>query len=143
MATFLLKTEPSEYSYQRLVREKSCVWTGVANATALIHLRAMKKGDLAFIYHTGDEKAIVGLAKVARGAYEDPDAPGLNDKGEPKRAVVDLTPVAEARTPLTLAQIKADPRFKNFALVTIGRLSVMPVDAALEKAIRELAGIKA
>jgi predicted RNA-binding protein with PUA-like domain len=141
MATFLLKTEPGDYSFQRLIREKRCVWTGVSNPTALIHLRAMKAGDLAFIYHTGNEKAVVGLAKVTRGAFEDPDKPGLNERGEPKAAVVELAPVAPSKSPVTLAAIKADPRFRDFALVTMSRLSVMPVGAAHEKALRTLAGL--
>jgi predicted RNA-binding protein with PUA-like domain len=93
------------------------------------------------IYHTGDERAIVGLARVARGAYEDPTKPGVNDAGEPKFAVVDLEPVRAAATALTLASIKADARFKDFALVTHSRLSVMPVPAGVDKALRRLAGV--
>jgi predicted RNA-binding protein with PUA-like domain len=101
----------------------------------------MKAGDEAFIYHTGDEKAVVGLARVARGPYPDPDRPELNAKGEPTFAVVDLEPVAKAKTPLTLAAIKADVRFKDFELVTQSRLSVMPVPGPLAKAIRGLTGV--
>jgi len=141
MATFLLKTEPSEYSFDDLTREKRCVWSGVTNNTALLHLRTMRKGDEAFIYHTGDEKAIVGLAQVVRSAYEDPGQPGLNPKGEPKFAVVDLKPLRRARTPVTLAAIKADPRFAAFPLVTQTRLSVMPVPGSIEAALRKLAGL--
>jgi predicted RNA-binding protein with PUA-like domain len=92
MATFLLKTEPGTYSFDDLVRDKKATWDGVKNAAALIAIRSMKKGDEAFIYHTGDEKAIVGTAIVTRGAYEDPKNPGLNAKNEPKFAVVDLKP---------------------------------------------------
>jgi predicted RNA-binding protein with PUA-like domain len=141
MAIYLLKTEPSEYSFDRLVKEKRCVWSGVSNNTALIHIRAMKAGDEAFIYHTGDEKAVVGLARVARGPYPDPERPELNAKGEPKFAVIDLEPAAKAKTPLTLAAIKADVRFKDFELVTQSRLSVMPVPGPLAKAIRGLTGV--
>ncbi len=141
MATFLLKTEPGTYSFDDLVRDKEATWDGVTNAAALIAIRTMKKGDEAFIYHTGDEKAIVGTAVVTRGAYEDPGNPGLSTKGEPKFAVVDLKPGKRAKTPLTLAKIKADKRFASFSLVTIGRLSVMPVEPAVDRALREMAGL--
>ncbi|MFN5944122.1 MAG: EVE domain-containing protein [Phycisphaerae bacterium] len=141
MPTYLLKTEPSEYSYADLVREKSCVWTGVANPQARGFLRAMKPGDTAFIYHTGDEKAIVGLAKVTKGAYADPAEPGLNGNGEIKAPVVELAPLKLAKTPVTLAAIKADKRFADFALVKSARLSVMPVPAELDKVLRSLASL--
>ncbi|MDX2117004.1 MAG: EVE domain-containing protein [Planctomycetota bacterium] len=141
MATYLLKTEPSEFSFDDLVRDGSCTWDGVSNAAALIHLRAMRAGDEALIYHTGDEKAIVGLAKVSKGAFEDPKQPGTNDRGEPKFAVVNLKPIKRAKTPLMLAQIKSDARFKTLPLVTQGRLSVMAVDAAMDKALRGVAGL--
>ncbi|MCC6678404.1 MAG: EVE domain-containing protein [Phycisphaerales bacterium] len=141
MPTFLLKTEPSEYSFDDLTRDKRAAWTGVSNNTALAHLRAMRKGDEAFIYHTGDEKAIVGLAQVIKSAYQDPEQPGLNPKGEPKFAVVDLKPLRKARTPITLAQIKADKRFAAFPLVTQSRLSVMPVPSDIDTALRTLAGL--
>lgn len=141
MATYLLKTEPSEYSFADLVRDKSCVWTGVANPQARGFLRAMKAGDTAFIYHTGDEKAIVGLAKVTKGAYADPAEPGLNGNGEIKSPVVDLAPLKPAKTPVTLVTIKEDKRFAEFALVKSSRLSVMPVPADLDKALRGMAGL--
>ena len=117
MGTFLLKTEPGTYSYNDLVREKKTAWTGVSNAAAAIHHRSARIGDECFIYHTGDEKAIVGLARVVAGPYEDPKAPGKTPAGEPKNAVIDLAPVKVATTPLTLATIKQDPRFKDFAAV--------------------------
>jgi len=138
MAAFLFKTEPTEYSFDDLVREKRCVWTGVSNPGALIHLRNVKKGDEVFIYHTGDQKAVVGLAKAASDAYEDPRKPGRNDKGEPKFAVVDLTPLRAAKTPIKLAEIKADVRFAEFPLVRQGRLSAMAVSLELAQALREL-----
>lgn len=141
MAVYLLKTEPSEYSFDRLIAEKRCVWSGVSNNTALIHIRAMREGDEAFIYHTGDEKAIVGLARVVRGSYPDPERPDLNAKGEPKFAVVDLEPLVRAKTPLTLAAIKADAHFKDFDLVKQTRLSAMPVAPALANVIRKLTGL--
>lgn len=139
MATYLLKTEPSEYSFADLAREKRCTWSGVSNNSALGHLRTMKKGDEAFIYHTGDEKAIVGLAVVTSAPYEDGARPGKNDKGEPRFAVVDLKPLRAAKHAVTLATIKGDKRFAAFALVKQSRLSVMPVAAELDRALREMA----
>lgn len=141
MATFLLKTEPSDYSFDRLISEKRCTWTGVKNAAALIHLRSIRKGDELFIYHTGDDKAIVGLAKALSNPYEDPAQPGKTPEGAPKAAVIDLAPVRKAKTPLTLAQIKADKRFAKLPLVTIGRLSVMPVLPEHDAAMRKLTGL--
>lgn len=135
MATLLLKTEPGEYSFDDLVREKRCVWSGVANNAAQKHMRDAKKGDEAFIYHTGDEKAIVGLATLTSDPYPDE----TDESG--KRVVFDLKPGKRAKTPATLAQVKADPRFKDFALVKQARLSVMPVPADLDKALRAMAGL--
>jgi predicted RNA-binding protein with PUA-like domain len=140
MRTFLFKTEPSEYSFSDLVREKKTTWTGVKNAAALQALRTAKVGDEVLIYHTGDEKAIVGLAKVAKGPREDPAQPGLTPEGLPKFAVVDLAPIKIAVAPVTLAQIKGDSRFAAFALVKQSRLSVMLVPPAMDKALRGLAG---
>jgi hypothetical protein len=93
------------------------------------------------VYHTGDEKAIVGLAKVAKAAYEDPAHPGRNERGEPKAAVVDLAAVKAVPNPLTLETIKADKRFAEFALVKQSRLSVMPVPPALAKVITAMTGL--
>ncbi|MGD9789470.1 MAG: EVE domain-containing protein [Phycisphaerales bacterium] len=141
MAMFLLKTEPGEYSFADLVREKRCVWSGVSNPGALIALRSMRKGDEIFIYHTGNEKAIVGLAKAASNPYEDPERPGTTDEGLPKFAVVDLMPGKPTKTPVTLAAIKADTRFAAFGLVKQSRLSAMPVPEALAKVLREWMGL--
>lgn len=141
MATFLFKTEPSEYSFADLVRDKKVEWSGISNAAALIHLRSVKKGDEVFIYHTGDEKQIVGLAKVASAVREDEKQPGKTPTGEPKFAVVDLAPVREAKRPLPLSDMKLDPRFRGFMLLTHGRWSVMPVGADFDRLIREIAGI--
>jgi predicted RNA-binding protein with PUA-like domain len=141
MATYLLKTEPSTYSYVDLVRDRKATWDGVANPAALINLRSMKKGDELLIYHTGDEKAIVGLAKAVSDPFEDPKQPGKAPDGRPKFAVIDLAPVKAAKTPVTLAAIKADKQFADFALVKLARLSVMPVPAAMDKALRKLAGL--
>ena len=115
MARWLFKTEPTDYSFERLLAERKTSWTGVKNALALRHLRAVKKGDEIAIYHTGNVKAVVGIAKASADA-----------KGD----AVDLVPV-RAVAPVPLATIKADPRFKDFTLVRMGRLSVMPVPAAL------------
>jgi len=136
MATFLLKTEPGEYSYDDLVRDKGTVWNGISNAAALIHLRSMKKGDEAFIYHTGDERAIVGLAVCTRGAYPDPES------DNEKLVAVDLKARKKARRAVTLAELKADKRFAAFALVKQGRLSVMSVPPDLDGVIRSMAGLE-
>jgi predicted RNA-binding protein with PUA-like domain len=118
---WLLKSEPSTYSFADLEREKRAVWDGVSNPLALKHLRSMKRGDLAFIYHTGDERQIVGIAEVTSDPYPDPR------EGDPKLAVVDLKPRERLSRPVTLAEVKARKDFQNFELVRMGRLSVMPV----------------
>lgn len=141
MTTYLLKTEPDDYSYDDLVRDKREPWDGVRNPTAQMHMRRVRKGDEAFIYHTGKQRAIVGLAKILTDAYEDPDEPGLNAKGEMKAPLFDIAPLRAAKTPVTLATIKADERFKDFDLVRLGRLSVMPVPAKLDKLLRRMAGL--
>ena len=114
---WLFKTEPSDYSYERLAKEGRTAWIGVKNALALKHLRQVKKGDEIAIYHTGGEKAVVGIARAVADA-----------KGD----AVQVAPV-RAVTPVPLAAVKADPRFKDFALVKMGRLSVMPVPDELWK----------
>ncbi len=118
---WLLKTEPSTYSYADLERDKKAVWDGVSNTLALKHLRSMKRGDLAFIYHTGDEKQIVGVAEITSDPYPDPK------EKDPRLVVVDLKPRERLERPVTLAEVKADAEFRDFELVRIGRLSVMPV----------------
>jgi len=114
---WLFKTEPSDYSFERLQREGKTAWTGVKNPLALKHLRGVKKGDEIAIYHTGSVKAVVGIAKALAGADGDS---------------VEIAPL-KAVPPVTLVSIKADPRFKAFPLVRMGRLSVMPVPEALWK----------
>jgi predicted RNA-binding protein with PUA-like domain len=141
MATWLFKTEPDEFSYSDLEEQREARWDGVTNAQALIHLRGVAVGDDIFIYHTGEERSVVGLAKVVKPAYEDPDQPGRNDRGEPKFAVVDLRAVRGLPSRVTLAQIKADKRFAEFALVKNSRLSVMPVPAGMAKLLRSWAGL--
>jgi predicted RNA-binding protein with PUA-like domain len=140
MPTFLLKTEPGEYSFQRLLADRRTTWSGVTSNAALGHLRTARKGDEALIYHTGDEKAIVGLAQFVSAPREDPERPGFNEAGAPRFAVIDLKPVKSARTPVTLAAIKADQRFADFLLVRQSRLSVMPVPPALDALLRRMAG---
>ena len=142
MATYLFKTEPGDYSWDDLVRDKRTDWTGVSNAAAQKHMRAVRKGDEVLFYHTGSDKRVVGLAKVVKGAYPDPDRPGTTAAGETKFVLVDIAPVRAASTDgATLAAIKADERFADFALVRQSRLSAMPVPPALDKAIRTLAGL--
>ena len=121
---WLVKEEPTHYGWDELVKDKKAVWSGVRNALAQKHLRAIKKGDRIFYYHTGEEKAVIGIAKALGDAYPDPE----DQAG--KQAVVDVAPVARLRRPVTLAEIKADPSFKDFPLVRISRLSVMPVTDA-------------
>ena len=126
---WLLKTEPSTYSYADLEREGKAVWDGVTNPVALKNLKAMAAGDEAFIYHTGDEKAVVGTARVARAAYPDPKNARL--------PVVDLEATGPLKTPVTLSEIKSMPVFVESPLVRQGRLSVVPLTAAQWKAITE------
>jgi predicted RNA-binding protein with PUA-like domain len=118
---FLFKEEPSNYSFDAFVKDGRTTWTGVKNPVAQKHLRSVKKGDLIFYYHTGDEKAIVGIAKAAGDAYPDP----ADETG--RAYVVDLVPVRRLKRPVTLAAVKADRRFASFPLTRIPRLSVMPV----------------
>ncbi len=120
---WILKSEPSTYSFDQLLADRETVWDGVRNAAALIHIRAMRRGDLALIYHSGAEKAVVGLATVASDPYPDPAA------GDPRWAVVRLRADRALATPVPLAAIKAEPLFADLGLVRISRLSVMPVTA--------------
>jgi predicted RNA-binding protein with PUA-like domain len=119
-AHWLIKSEPSTYSFERLVAEGRTRWDGVRNPTARQNLRAMKAGDLVLFYHSGEGKEVVGIARVAREAYPDPTA------GDGKWLAVDLEPVKALPRPVTLAEIKADRAFAGFALVRLSRLSVMP-----------------
>ena len=142
MTTWLLKTEPDDYSYTDLIRDKRTEWDGVANPAAQKHMRDIKKGDEAFIYHTGAERAIAGIAKVVRGAYEDPAHEGVRTAaGDVKFTLFDVAPGKAAKTPGTLAEIKADPAFKDFDLVRQSRLSVMPVPPKLDAKLRKMAGL--
>lgn len=142
MATYLLKTEPGDYCWDDLVRDKRTHWSGVANPAAQKHMRGIKKGDEILFYHTGKDKRIMGLAKVVKGAYPDPEKPGQTGAGETKFVLVDIAPVRGARTDgATLGAIKADKKFADFDLVRQSRLSAMPVPAAIDKALRKMAGL--
>jgi len=132
LAYWLLKTEPGTYSWDDLVREKQTTWDGVTNATALIHIRAMKKNDLALLYHTGDEKAVVGVAQVASNPYPDPKA------GDAKLVVFDLKPKRKLKSPVSLSTIKADRAFAGWDLLRIGRLSIVPVPETMWARIEAL-----
>ena len=129
---WLLKTEPSEYAYADLEKSGRAVWDGVTNPVALKNLRAMAAGDQAFVYHTGDEKAVVGTARVTRAAYPDPK------KADARLVVVELEPAGALKRPVTLAEIKALPVFAGSPLVRQGRLSVVPLTAAQWKAVVQL-----
>jgi predicted RNA-binding protein with PUA-like domain len=133
---WIVKTEPSTYSYDELASQKTAVWDGVKNNLALKHLREMKPGDQVLVYHTGDEKAVVGIAEVVSLPYADPK------QKDPKLTVVDLR--AEGRLPrvVSLAEIKKDRAFADLALVRIGRLSVMPASADQFKRLLKLGGQK-
>jgi predicted RNA-binding protein with PUA-like domain len=134
---WLFKEEPTHYSFDDLVRDKRTVWSGVRNPLAQRHLHAVKKGDRIFYYHTGDEKAVVGIAKATGDAYPDPD-----DRTG-KQAVVDVAAVKKLPRAVTLGEIKADAAFKDFPLVRISRLSVMPVTDAEWTRIEKMATTRA
>jgi predicted RNA-binding protein with PUA-like domain len=130
---YLMKEEPSNYNYDAFAKDGGTTWTGVKNPVAQKNLRSIRKGDLVFYYHTGDEKAVVGIAKATTDAYPDPADP------TGKAHVVDLTPVKKLKRPVTLAEIKADTRFKDFPLTYLPRLSVMPVTDSQWKMILDMA----
>lgn len=135
---WLLKTEPGTYAFEDLEREGKAVWDGVANPVALKNLRAMKVGDRVVVYHTGRQKAAVGLAEVTRAAYPDPR------RAEARLVVVDLIPLRRLARPVGLAELKAHPAFAGSSLLRQGRLSVVPLTASQEKALEALAsgGVK-
>jgi predicted RNA-binding protein with PUA-like domain len=131
---WLFKEEPTHYAFDELVKDKNTVWSGVKNPVAQRHLHAVKKGDRIFYYHTGDQKSVVGIAKALGDAYPDPSDPSG------KAAVVKVAPVEKLPRPVTLKEIKADARFKDFPLVRISRLSVMPVTDVEWERIEKMAG---
>src|SRR5690349_11070692 len=131
---WLLKTEPDHYSYADLERDGATVWDGVSNNAALKHIRDMRPGDQALIYHTGDERQAVGLAEVTSAPYADPQI------GDSRLVVVDVKPLRALARPVGLAAVKADPWFAGFALVRQGRLSVVPVTPEQWARLMALAG---
>ena len=133
MSYWLLKTEPDCYAWDDLARDGKTVWDGVTNALALKHIRTMKKGDLALIYHTGGERQAIGIAEVTRAPYADPNA------DDERQVVIDLKPKRKLRRPVTLDEIKADPAFAGWDLLRISRLSVVPVPEPMWERLEELA----
>ena len=121
MPHWLVKEEPEHYAYDQLEKDRKTVWAGVRNPLAQKHLRSIRKGDRIFYYHTGKEKAVVGVARAVGDAYPDPG------DGTGKACVVDVAPEKKLPRPVTLAEIKADRAFADFPLVRMSRLSVMPV----------------
>jgi predicted RNA-binding protein with PUA-like domain len=133
---WLFKEEPSSYSFEALKKDGGTVWAGIRNPLAQKHLRSVKKGDRIFYYHTGNEKAVIGVAKATSDAYPDP-----NDKTG-KASVVDIAPERTLARPVTLKEIKASKAFASFPLTRLPRLSVMPVSDAEWKEIETLANRK-
>ena len=131
---WILKSDPDTYGFDELARDRRPVWDGVSNAVALKHMRSMAQGDRVFIYHTGDEKAIVGLATVASAPYADPKA------RDPKLTVVDIEAGERLPRPVTLSAVKADPDFAQLGLVRLSRLSVIPVPADQWRKLLAMAG---
>ena len=126
---WLVKQEPSSYNYDTLEKEKKTVWDGVHNNLALKHMRSMKKGDQAFFYHSGDEKQIIGIIEITKDPYANP-------KEDDKRfVVVDVKPIGRLKRPVLLDEIKKDGLFKNWELLRISRLSVMPAPKKLWDAL--------
>lgn len=134
MAYWLVKSEPSSYSYEQLVKDKQTAWTGVRNYAARIHLKAMKKGEEVLYYHSNEGVEIVGIAKVAKEFYQDPTTEDTN------WVAVDIKPVSRLKNPVPLTKIKNDKRLSTMALVRLGRLSVQPVTEEEWKIVMEMAG---
>jgi len=134
MAHWLMKSEPASYSWEDLVRDGSTEWDGVRNNAARLHLKAMKPGDEAFFYHSMSDKAVVGIMRIARGAQPDPKAP--------EWVSVRVEPVRKLERPVTLAEIKAEPRLAKMELIRQSRLSVAPVRQEEWDLILKLGGTK-
>jgi predicted RNA-binding protein with PUA-like domain len=122
---WLCKQEPSTYNIEMLQKEKKTTWDGVHNNLALKHIKNMKKGDLAFFYHSGDEKAVAGIMEIASEPYPNPK------EKDPRFVVVDVKFKEKLDRPVTLGQIKSNPKFKDWELLRISRLSVMPVSSQI------------
>jgi len=127
MAYWLLKTEPSDYAYADLEADQGTLWDGVSNNLALKHLRQIRRGDEALIYHTGGERVVVGIAKVTSDPFPDPE------RDNARLVVVEVKPKRRLAKPIPLADIKSDPELKDFDLVRLPRLSVMPVTETVWK----------
>lgn len=136
MNYWLIKSEPQKYSWEQLVKDKKTAWDGVRNYAARNNLRAMKKGDQLFYYHSNEGLAIVGIAEVAKEAYQDPTTDDSN------WVVVDVKPVKALKKPVSLTQIKEDKRLANMALVRLSRLSVQPVTIDEWMTVMELGNMK-
>ena len=137
MAYWLMKSEPSAYSWEQFVKDKRTNWSGVRNFQAAANLKAMKVGDRAFFYHSNEGLAVVGICEIVKEAYPDP-----SDKTG-KFVQVDVKPVAPMKQPVTMAEIKATPALSDMVLVKNSRLSVQPVTAAQWKAVCKMGGAKA
>lgn len=134
MAYWLLKSEPETYGWPRMVKDKRTKWDGVRNAQAANNMKAMKAGDQAFFYHSGEERAVVGIVEIAKTYYPDPS----DESG--RFGMVDVAAVKPLQKAVTLAEIKADPKLADLALVRQSRLSVMPIPADAWKRILSLSG---
>lgn len=135
MNYWLVKSEPSVYSWEQFVKDKKATWDGVRNFAARNHMKTMKKGDEVFFYHSNEGLAIVGIAEVIKEHYQDPTTEDTN------WVVVDLKPLKALPSPVSLSAMKADKAFENMALIRIGRLSVSPVSAAEHNKILKMAGL--
>lgn len=136
MAYWLIKSEPFKYSWDQFVKDGQTFWDGVRNYAARNNLKAMKKGDEVFFYHSNEGLEIVGIAKVAKEAYQDPTT------DDEAWVVVDFKPVKKLKKPVTLQQVKQDKRLQEMALIRLGRLSVQPVTDEEYKIVMEMAGMK-
>src|SRR5215203_935879 len=136
MAYWLVKSEPSAYSWEQFEKDKQTDWTGIRNFAARLNLRGMKKGDQVLFYHSNEGLEIVGIAKVAKEAYQDPTT------DEEAWVVVDLKPVKKLKTPVSLQQIKGEKRLKDMALLRLSRLSVQPVTDEEWKVVMDMSGTK-
>ena len=133
---WLVKSEPDAYSWQQLVKDGRTNWSGVRNHQAALNLKAMKVGDKAFFYHSNEGKEVVGICEIVREAYPDPSDPAG------RFVMVDVAPVAPLPTPVTLAQMKAEPKLADIALIRQSRLSVMPIAPAHWALVCKLGGLK-
>ena len=136
MNYWLIKSEPSTYSWEQFEKDKITTWDGIRNYAARLHLRAMKKGDECFFYHSNEGLEIVGIAKVVKEAYQDPTT------DDEAWVAVDVKPVKKLKNPVSMKQIKADKRLQNMALIKISRLSVQPVTEEEWKIVMELSDKK-